>query len=402
MILRIIIAFATVAVAVAVFGRKNLGQTRALSANAVATMDWLRGLAALAVLIGHARGLFMQDFAQLNRPSVLWKAFYFGTALGHEAVIIFFILSGFLVGTTVLTRIAERRWDLKEYLSRRLTRLYVVLIPGLVLTWAWDGLGIGLFGTSGIYGGHIDARHLTLPNVNLTHSWDHFLGNLVFLQHLFIQPYGSNGPLWSLPYEFWSYLLFPLLVQAGRREVSTTRRLVLALTCVCLIACGGWKLGLYFSIWLLGAAVGLWWRASDFEAPRWAPLAFSVLVGGALVLSNVSKWHRTILDVALALVTAGLLACVLARPVTRAAGGRVSGQMAAVLASFSYTLYVVHYPVLTFLFAASMGGTRRAASASTVAAILALSLALVVYAFLVSRLTETHTERVRAWLASKV
>jgi peptidoglycan/LPS O-acetylase OafA/YrhL len=37
------------------------------------------------------------------------------------------------------------------------------------------------------------------------------LGNLVFLQAILVPTWGSNGPLWSLAFEFWFYIWFPTL-----------------------------------------------------------------------------------------------------------------------------------------------------------------------------------------------
>lgn len=400
MLTRVLVAITVVAVALLLFGLSKPGKSQPLPTSAVASMDWLRGLSAVAVLVGHARGLFLQDFAELQHRTPVWKLFYFVTALGHEAVIVFFILSGFLVGSTVLSQVADQRLRLRAYLSRRLTRLYVVLIPGLLLTALWDAVGLHFFGAQSIYGGIINARHLALPDVTITHSWGHFLGNLAFLQHLFIQPYGSNGPLWSLPYEFWAYLLFPLLVQAGRGETPTTRRIGYAgLSCALLIA-GGWKLGLYLAIWLLGAALALWWRHARVTSSRWLVLALWAGFGGALVLST-GKLHSTVKDIALALATTALLGGILARR-SETGGSSVAksaARAAAVLAGFSYTLYVAHYPLLTLLFAALMKRDRWAASLQSVVAVLAIALGIAGYAFLVSRVTEAHTDRIRARLS---
>jgi peptidoglycan/LPS O-acetylase OafA/YrhL len=404
MTIRVLVAVAVVAVSCLLFGRTKLGNTHSLPPGAVTTMNWLRGLAAVAVLVGHTRGLFMQDFGELRSPSIPWKVFYLLSALGHEAVVVFFILSGFLVGSTVLAQIAERRWEFRDYFLRRLTRLYVVLVPGLILTAAWDTAGIQLFGGEGLYGGVINARHLTMPDVRITGSWGHFVGNLAFLQHLFIAPYGSNGPLWSLPYEFWAYVLFPFLVQAGRSDVATRTRIACAAGATLAIVCGGWKLGLYLSIWLLGAVLALWWRHAQGvrRTSTFILLSLWGLFAVALLQGSITKMNATYADLALGVATALLIGGVLARRGANATTSAKIGERAASdLAAFSYTLYVAHYPVLTFLFAATMAGNRWPASGGSVAAVLAIALALLAYAFGLARLTEAHTDRVRAWLVSK-
>src|SRR5262245_58098833 len=51
-------------------------------------LDLVRGLAALLVLAGHVRAYIFQNYSEAEQTSVLLKAFYFVTGLGHEAVII--------------------------------------------------------------------------------------------------------------------------------------------------------------------------------------------------------------------------------------------------------------------------------------------------------------------------
>ena len=58
----------------------------------------MRALAALAVLGGHVRALSLSSYNQLDSPNILQKMFYFLTGFGHQAVIIFFVISGFLIG----------------------------------------------------------------------------------------------------------------------------------------------------------------------------------------------------------------------------------------------------------------------------------------------------------------
>jgi peptidoglycan/LPS O-acetylase OafA/YrhL len=62
----------------------------------------------------------------------LIAAAYLITGLGHQWVIVFFVLSGYLVGGSVLRSVAVNHWSWRVYLLNRLTRLYAVLIPALV------------------------------------------------------------------------------------------------------------------------------------------------------------------------------------------------------------------------------------------------------------------------------
>src|SRR5438046_727325 len=107
-------------------------------------IDMLRGLAAVLVMVGHLRSFVFVNFASLNNPDVTIKLFYGLTGLGHQAVIVFFAMSGFLVGGKALDDMISGRWSWSRYLVRRLLRLWIVLISALVTTAILDWIGIAL------------------------------------------------------------------------------------------------------------------------------------------------------------------------------------------------------------------------------------------------------------------
>jgi peptidoglycan/LPS O-acetylase OafA/YrhL len=78
-------------------------------------LDLLRGLAAFLVLAGHLRAYVFQSFPEIDKAgaqlSAFVKAFYFATGLGHQAVMIFFALSGFLVLGKALDDIIAYRFS---------------------------------------------------------------------------------------------------------------------------------------------------------------------------------------------------------------------------------------------------------------------------------------------------
>src|SRR5579871_6819595 len=96
-------------------------------------LDALRGFAALSVLLNHWRGAFFADYSSLAHQNPLMAAAYVASGLGHQWVIVFFVMSGYLVGGSVIRSVTEGRWSWSSYLLARLTRLYVVLLPALLL-----------------------------------------------------------------------------------------------------------------------------------------------------------------------------------------------------------------------------------------------------------------------------
>ena len=174
-------------------------------------LDLVRGVSALLVMLGHLRGFLFLDFAELDRAGVLTKFFYFATGLGHQAVMVFFVLSGYFVGGSVLSGLGNGRFTWRCYAASRLTRLWMVLIPALVLTLCFDLLGSHW--NPGAYAGDLNARFMSGPThiQPAAHDWLTLLGNLCFVQNITVPVFGSNGPLWSLANEFWYYVMFPLV-----------------------------------------------------------------------------------------------------------------------------------------------------------------------------------------------
>lgn len=138
-------------------------------------------------------------------PSHSWfeKAFYFLTGLGHQSVMIFFVLSGFFIAGSVSAAFERDKWSWREYTINRLTRLWVVLLPALIVTLILDQIGMGL-----THGAGYDGRYREMVNsgpslaepANLGITT--FLGNMAFLQTIATPVFGSNGPLWTLANEF--------------------------------------------------------------------------------------------------------------------------------------------------------------------------------------------------------
>ena len=224
-------------------------------------LDLLRGLSALAVCAGHLRAAMFLDYSALeSATSMGTDLFYFATSLGHQAVMAFFVLSGFFVGGSILKN--SDNFHFQDYLVARLSRLWVVLLPALIFTFFID-LYINAYHPSVMSGGHYPALS-SGPVGEASSTWSTLFSNIFFLQTIYAPVFGSNGPLWSLAFEFWYYMIFPLfMIAVGYIELSIARRL-LALFVLLLI-------GVFvapnvielFPIWLFGVVVYLIYTKGD-------------------------------------------------------------------------------------------------------------------------------------------
>ncbi len=182
-------------------------------------LDATRFLAATTVLVYHFFALELTD-STLRFP------------FGGEAVMVFFVISGFVIAFVADTR--EKTWQ--SYSISRYARLYSVVVPALILTAVVDGIGAQI--NPAAYDPNAHAQPLLRIGASLLFINEIWNFTIVPL---------SNGPFWSLSYEFFYYLMFGAAVFAPVRWRFPLTFLVL------LVA--GPRIALYSSIWLIGVLV---------------------------------------------------------------------------------------------------------------------------------------------------
>jgi len=375
------------------FAPRNFGST------ASAHLDLIRGLAAWAVMWGHLRALFFVDFPQIQNPSLFLKAVYFLTGFGNEAVLVFFVLSGFLISTAIFSRQASGNWSWRDYAIDRSSRLYVVLIPGLLFGLLWDKLGGSVFASTGIYSQPLESFGSAIVRARL--GIGTFLGNLFFLQTIVCATFGSNGPLWSLANEFWYYVLFPLALAVGIawKLRSWRRAIPLTILTACVAAFLGRPIMAGFLIWLAGTALVIAYSKCPLPSKSRSALYFLFAV---LVLSTCLTAARTgrlsllgsnlAVGIAFALFLFGVLRMDFGN------GSRTYGRVAAELAGFSYSLYVLHFPLLLFLRAWIVPQQRWQPDPANLGRGVLIGVATLGFAWLVAKFTEGKTRVARRWM----
>lgn len=382
------------------------------------TLDVLRGGAALAVVAQHARTYLFADLSVLPRQPLAVRAVYFLTGFGHAAVMVFFVLSGFLVGGSALAAIEQGRFSWRRYLLQRGTRLWIVLIPALALTALWDHAGLLVTAHPATLAVHARTNAIgSHPWTVEGHGVTAFVGNALFLMNFLVPTFGSNGSLWSLANEFTYYVLFPLAAIAviDRRD---SRRSIIAVALFALLA---WlverQILEWGAIWLMGTAVAraprlrLSCRMSSALA-----LAMGVALAGALAYQRVTTNDITFVrDATIGALCALALYALRCAPARAHAGAHAGAHDAAdvpsrlsapfvALAGFGYTLYLVHEPPLALLREWIVAGPRHrwTPSPAHLASGLGIVILLVVYASVLASVTEARTDDVRAWLQRRL
>jgi peptidoglycan/LPS O-acetylase OafA/YrhL len=376
---------------------------RALTPSASAHMDLIRALAAWAVMWGHVRALCFVDFPQLQHAGLILKSVYFFTGFGHEAVMVFFVLSGFLISSAIINRRISGSWSWREYAIDRLSRLYVVLIPGLVLGLFWDTVGSHIFASSATYSRPLPAFGVAIAQNQVTARI--FLGNLFFLQTIVCPTFGSNGPLWSLANEFWYYVLFPVALAAGIAWAKKSLRWAIpfSILAICVASFVGRGILSGFLVWLAGTVLVFAYSNGRFSGKNWLSLyAFvsSLALSVCLVAARTRHWPLLGNDIAIGAAFSLVLFGVL--QIEMGANNSYYTRIAHFLAGFSYSLYVLHFPFLLFLRSWLVPAQKWQPDPVHLFYAVIIGAAALCFAWLVSTFTESKTRVVRNWLKSAI
>jgi peptidoglycan/LPS O-acetylase OafA/YrhL len=233
-------------------------------------LDLSRWVAAFLVVVEHLRSFLFTDRGAQGALGGIAQVFYFLTGFGHSAVMVFFVMSGFLVGGKVLDRLRSDAFSWPKYIVDRLSRLYAVYVLALLLGCALDFLGYHYFNRFGLYDESFAGR-IAVINHDFHQSltpWI-FLLNLIMCQTILGPVMGSNGPLWSLANESWYYLAGPLLF-ALLFQKKVWFRLAGTMGLAAIIWFLPWPILIYSIVWLLGA--GLYFLNRRAAVPLWVSL----------------------------------------------------------------------------------------------------------------------------------
>jgi peptidoglycan/LPS O-acetylase OafA/YrhL len=233
--------------------------------NRLEKLEALRGFAALYVVFFHTlpQKIYL---AGINVGAIF--------RFGPEAVIVFFVLSGFVIKYT-FERSADKSF--KYYFIRRFIRLYIPLFFIFLL-----GYGIKCY----------HEGLLADP------EWKTLLGNIFMLQDVISQKpnviapaYMGNGVLWSLSYEWWFYMLYFALATNIKSEQLNkwVNILVIAAAATYLIyPFMVNRLLMYFAIWWIGVRFAeTYIKGERFTIKSILPYGYVLLIITALLAANL-------------------------------------------------------------------------------------------------------------------
>ncbi|CAN5169323.1 hypothetical protein BH09SUM1_BH09SUM1_32130 [soil metagenome] len=238
-------------------------------------LEAIRAIAALSVVVEHSfsTGPVIPGFVP---PDWLFQTFF-----SHASVLLFFLLSGYVIGLTTAFPFSAKA--ARFYLLKRLARLYPVFLVGLLLGW-WVGVGPRSVAEA-------------VGNLLLIGSTEPYFGFGIY-------PPLANAALWTIAYEAVYYVSF-LAIWAYRPRWSM---LFLASLIIGALGMPGIGMPVFLSGWATGFLFwggGLWlaWNAERGGALRRPILAWFFLLIcvshmnpfmylGIALFNNKSNWPR--------------------------------------------------------------------------------------------------------------
>ena len=300
------------------------------------TLDGLRGLTALYVLIHHSRLLLTQPYQNglaIHPEKYEWYdkllVYFFGLfKFGHEAVIIFFVLSGFVIHLKQ-ANIDYNFQNFKTitYIKKRVIRIYPTLLVSFLLCVLVDFL-FYKFTPSSL---EIFSKY-TLSS---------------FLYNLFLIPdapiWGHNFPVWSLKHEWFFYMMYPFLLWLSHKNLFFPLIVALGLYSTYFL---GFNIPLVgpaaytLLVWFLGSLLALAYKNSH-TLLKYIP--YLLLFCFLYPFLNRSVDNYPVLDLCFGLITMGFLALIILEkiPVINHLLLQVTW-----IGTFSYSLYLLHLPLL--------------------------------------------------------
>jgi peptidoglycan/LPS O-acetylase OafA/YrhL len=317
-----------------------------------AELDSLRGIAAATVVLCH---LVTTALAAYGRQDPFWVLEHTPLHIfwaGHQAVVFFFVLSGFVLALPFYSRPVSYR----AFVVKRVLRIYVpywAAILVALLAYHWFG-----------------RQRLGGSRTWLNGWWTEPIGyRLLFDHFLLVGSFDHNaldGVIWSLVHEMRISLVFPLLMAFLLRHRWRTTLLAAAALAIVgtAINSGSSWLGhandygetcAYVLMFVVGALLcrhraAVIARSRDLPAlTRWACLALAILAYTYpfWALSHVHLLHLSLIDDWA--VTVGVAAFIVLALSSGSAGRVLRSAPLGWLGSVSYSLYLFHAIVLIVL-----------------------------------------------------
>lgn len=314
--------------------------------------DILRGAASLAVAAAHAWQIILLPYTGVSTGMKVMGG------VATWSVGVFFILSGMMIGGSISAQVSRGSFSLLTFAKARFYRIYPPLFFAVVLTVAcvWVIQSFDLYGAES----YKMAGDLGNARPRALYSWPTVIDTLTLVYKLVPGRYhlNFNGALWSLSFEVWFYVLAGLLtaVAINRSAVALFLAAALCYQMFCVSDTDTppfWVLAL---VWFGGFAYSFSSPGTKvWLADRWLYfVGLALLACLSLAGENFMIWIRApYYGVWQHLLYISFSVCVGFSMIKFMQQKKLENYWVARFfansAAYSYTLYLIHFPLFLFL-----------------------------------------------------
>lgn len=371
-------------------------------------LHYLRFFSAVIVSLGHTKEFLFVHMDESAR--LLEKVSRLFLGLGPSAVLVFFFLSGYLVGGNEIVNLVRKELNFSKYIFNRLTRLWIVLLPALLATFAFNAFtcrnardSLYCMADSAL------ASHAEIPP-QFSQELSDLVSNVFFLQPFIGTQWGGNGPLWSLSFEFWYYMVFFSILSVVsyllKREIGfgLIPHLLILFVASRILDLEWLILGI---IWLSGALVAHFLNRDSFvtftrKYQKPIALKFTLLTIIFILPALISlRLFSRIFSFPIAILLLTISLSLTQNENAIQSEGRL--QKTIVRGSeYSFSLYLTHFPLIALATSLFVPVDRWQMSPFGIFVLILLTLGALVTAYGFAWLTEFNLAQVRIALRSRV
>lgn len=347
-------------------------------------LDPIRAFAACLVLLVHSRAAVFVIYPELNNESknILSALFYFICNQGHLAVVLFFILSGFLVGGGTIKKLSNSASYPISPINFGINRFFRI-IPALFFAVLFAYIINCVIGK--------DQNVITL------------IGNLFGLQGIFVD--SICGVFWTLSYEIWFYiLLFSLICLVNKKiesRVSWTGSIILILSLIVFL-----KLDTYWLFIILCGIIS--YQLMNVKLNKIQIIITSIIALFSFIIFTFSREsHISILSIlantsvymSSLLLFSGASAILISQIVHLKPKNKLLIKIHFIgdkLSVFSYSLFLTHFPILSlynYIF-----NRFSEINAFSILIFLAINLFCYLFAYGFYLLIERNSYKIQSWI----
>lgn len=340
----------------------KLNVYRPIQSEVSAQINSIRGISALIVLFAHCNQIIIS-------PAHHELYAIFGI-IAQSSVMVFFVLSGFLIGKS-LTRNAssENGFSLARYTIDRANRILPPLIFATVILLILFFFAPYAFSTDS--NNFIPAgEFMALTGLDLDAT--SIAGSLLFLNGFFTQNISANAPLWSLSFEVWYYILAGIMF-----FYRGAMRFIIFAAIMCALGLMNKAFVIYSAVWFSGLAICVL-HNNNYYYKNASSIVCSIFGLSAIALA--SYYIYTFPDLTSPkqingklIVMYNLFFGVSASAIFfKLVNGSIKIRpILSGSSEFSYTLYVIHFPILLFIYGATQNFTIESIANSYIVAVVA-------------------------------